>query len=131
MIDSQKEQRLWVALREFAYGGTRKEFLQQLAEIQADAETFAAALLHAGEALDGARWANVRSGVNAHLQLLLTQEHIAAQRRMSEAADQLAAASLDVAHEAHKTARLSFWLTLASVIVAIGSLISAVLIATA
>ena len=102
-----------------------------LSERQPDADTLSLAIYRLSLKLGGSAWDQAQPALNGFLQRQLTVEHVAAQELMSAAAESLSAASLKVAQESHKTARLSFWLTLASVILGIGSLVAAVLIAQA
>lgn len=110
-------------------GADASELAGTLKRVDPDAQETAEIIAICAVQLRGRAFDTARPVLEAHLQRKLVIEHVAAQERMSLAAEALQAASLRVAEEAHKTSRLSFWLTLASVILGLGSLISAVLIA--
>jgi hypothetical protein len=70
------------------------------------------------------RWENVAAVVESLLSSALTAEHVAAQEKMSAAADTLAKAS-------HRLAGTAFWINWLSLSVAIAALVVSALVASA
>lgn len=61
--------------------------------------------------------------IRANLDVQLMREHVAAQRAMSDAADQMQLASIALAQESNRLSRRSNWLAAASVFLAMVGLI--------
>jgi hypothetical protein len=84
------------------------------------ADTIALGMFLASRELGGRYWDHIRATLDAYLQKQLTEEHIAAQEKLSRAAEQLQTAALSVA-------RASYWMTFAAFVVTTAALVVAVL----
>jgi len=130
MVDYEMASRLEGAIKHWEIQRGTDKFRAVMQNENPNAATLAWAIVLASSN-PGRDWVYIKDGLDAQLKFLLTKEHVAAEQRMSIAADAMAAASLQVAKEAHDTAKLSFWVTLTSLLVATASMVSAVLIARA
>jgi hypothetical protein len=118
MIDREKGERIYTEVVRYAQAQIGTDVTGTIEREAPDAETFAWVMLRASTQVGGGRWTNLRPGLDAQLQLLLTQEHVAAQKQMSDAAGKLQESALQLSRATYIVGGVSLSVAVAALVIA-------------